>query len=223
MPPKDKRQPRKEEIELIKAWIETGASENAKLGDSKINVSLVEPFFKKTEIPFYPVVEVTSLPLDSIAKFREKGFFAEAIKKDSPLLKISCVNFPSFSDSDWHILQAAKDQIVYLDLTGTAITDSLFMQLASLPNLTVLKLNKTAVSGFGLGKLTENKTLKLLYLNQTSVSFEKLALLDGHPSLENVYAFDTPAADSGSSSQFSFRLETAGFSLPPLASDTIVY
>jgi uncharacterized membrane protein len=223
MPPKDKRQPRKEEIELIKAWIEAGAPEKAKLGDSKINVNLVEPFFKKNEIPFYPVVEVASLPLDSIAKFREQGFFAEAIKKDSPLLKISCVNFPAFSDSDWHLLQAAKDQIVYLDLTGTAITDSLFTQLALLPNLTILKLNKTALEGSGLGKLAENKNLKLLYLNQTSVSYEKLGLLDGHPTLENVFAYDTPAADSGSNSQFSFRLETGGLSLPSLASDTIVY
>lgn len=223
MPPKDKRQPRKEEIELIKAWIEAGASEKAKLGDSKINVSLVEPFFKKNEIPFYPIVEVAKLPLDSISKLRDQGFFAEIIKKDSPLLKISCVNFPAFSDSDWHLLQSAKDQIVYLDLTRTAITNAIFDQIALLPNLTVLKLNKTTVDGSTLEKLVNNKNLKLLYLNQTSVSFDKLALLDAHPTLENVYAFDTPAADSGSSSQFSFRLETGNISLPPLATDTIVY
>ncbi|WP_339706332.1 c-type cytochrome domain-containing protein [Algoriphagus aquimarinus] len=223
MPPKDKRQPRKEEIELIKAWIESGSSEKTKLGEAAIHVSLVEPFFKKNEKPFYPVVDVPALPQDSISKLREEGFFAEIVRKDSPLLKISCINFPAFSDSDWHILQSAKDQIVYLDLTGTAITDSLLEQIAMLPNLTVLKLNQTAIEGSDLGKLTENKNLKLLYLNDTKVSFDKLGALDGHPTLEKIFAFNTAAADSGNSSQFSFHLETGNLSLPPLVTDTIVY
>ncbi|MDR7131737.1 putative membrane protein [Algoriphagus sp. 4150] len=223
MPPRDKRQPRKEEIELIKAWIESGASEKVKLGESAINESLIEPFFKKRERPFYPIAELPKLAQDFISKLREQGFFAEAVKKDSPLLKISCVNFQAFSDSDWHMLQSAKDHIVYLDLTGTAITDILLEQIAILPNLTVLKLNKTSIEGSSLEKLTENKSLKLLYINNTKVPLDKLTPLDGHPTLEKVFAFETPAADSASSPQFSFHLEAGSLSLPPLASDTIVY
>jgi uncharacterized membrane protein len=223
MPPKEKRQPRKEEIELIKAWIESGASEKAKLGESMINTSLVEPFFKKDENPFYPIVDVPSLPQDSISKLRDQGFFAEVIKKDSPFLKISCINFPAFSDSDWHMLESTKDQIVYLDLTGTAISDAMVEQIAKLPNLTVLKLNQTAIEGSGLGKLVENKNLKLLYINDTQVTVNQLSALDRHPTLEKVFAFDSPVADSGSPSQFSFYLETGSLSLPPLPTDTIVY
>lgn len=223
MPPKDKRQPRKEEIELIKAWIESGSSEKAKLGESAIKVSLVEPFFKKNEVLFYPVVDVPKLPQDSISKLRNQGFFAEIVKEDSPLLKISCINFPGFSDSNWQMLQSAKDQIVYLDLTGTAISDAILEQIANLPNLTVLKLNQTAIEGSVLGKLAKNKNLKLLYINNTQVTVDKLSALDGHPALEKVFAFETPAADSGSSSQFSFYLETGNLSLPPLPTDTIVY
>ncbi|MCE7053215.1 hypothetical protein LZF95_00915 [Algoriphagus sp. AGSA1] len=223
MPPKDKRQPRKEEIELIKAWIASGPSENAKLGEAAINASLVTPFFKKNEIPFYPVIEVAKLPQDSISKLREKGFFAEQIKKDSPLLKVSCINFPTFSDSDWQMLQSAKDQIVYLDLTGTAISDVVLEEIASLPNLTVLKLNQTGINGSSLGKLVENKNLKLLYINNTQVTVDKLSVLDGHPSLEKVFAFDSPAADSEKSSLLSFYLETGNLNLPPLPTDTIVY
>ncbi|MEP0711524.1 MAG: c-type cytochrome domain-containing protein, partial [Algoriphagus sp.] len=222
MPPKDKRQPRKEEIGLIKAWIASGASESAKLGESAINVSLIEPFFKKDEIPFYPVVEVPTLPQDSISKLKELNFFAEAIKMGSPFLKISCVNFPAFSDTDWQILQSSKNQIVYLDLTGTAISDALLERIASLPNLTVLKLNNTSIEGSSLGKLEANKNLKLLYLNETLVTQRNLSALDGHPSLEKVFAFDTKVDASGSS-RFSFYLETGNVSLPPLPTDTIVF
>ncbi|WPR76403.1 c-type cytochrome domain-containing protein [Algoriphagus sp. NG3] len=223
MPPKDKRQPRKEEIELIRAWIASGSSEHAKLGETAINLSLVEPFFKKDEKPFYPVVETPTLPHDSISKLRDYGLFAEAVKKDSPFLKISCVNFPAFSDSDWRMLQSAKDQIVYLDLSRTTVSDAILEQISSLPNLTVLKLNQTAIQGAGLGKLVENKNLKLLYINNTQVTVDKLSVLDGHASLEKVFAFDSPAADSGRSSELSFHLETGNLSLPPLPTDTIVY
>lgn len=223
MPPKDKRQPRKEEIELIKAWIASGASESKTLGESSIDENLVEPFFKKAEKPFYPVVEVAKLPQDSLSKLREQGFFAEVVKENSPFLNISCVNFPAFGDSDWDLLKSAKDQTVYLDLTGTAITDEILTQVSSLPNLTVLKLNKTAIDGSGLDKLLANTNLKLLYINETQVDFDKLAKLDNHPSLEKVFAFRTPAAASDNSPQFSFQLETGNISLPPLPTDTIVY
>lgn len=223
MPPKDKRQPRKEEIELIKAWIESGSPEHAKLGETSINVSFVEPFFKKDEKPFYPVVKVPTLPEDSISKLRDSGFFAEVVKKDSPFLKISCINFPAFSDSDWSLLASAKEQIVYLDLTGTKITYAILEQVSSLPNLTVLKLNQTSIEGKNLDKLNQSNNLKLLYLNETNVDFGQLKALDKHPRLEKIFAFDTPAADSGNSSQFSFHLETGTLSLPPLPTDTIVY
>lgn len=223
MPPKDKRQPRKEEIELIKAWIESGSPEHAKLGETSINVSLVEPFFKKDEKSFYPVVEVPTLPEDSTSKLRDSGFYAEVVKKDSPFLKVSCINFPVFSDSDWSLLASAKEQIVYLDLTGTKITDAILEQVSSLPNLTVLKLNQTSIEGKSLDKLNQSHNLKLLYLNETNVNIGQLKALDEHPRLEKVFAFDTPAADSGSSSQFSFHLETGNLSLPPLPTDTIVY
>lgn len=223
MPPKDKRQPSKEEIELIKAWIGSGASEKASLGESEIQESLVEPFFKKEEKPFYPIADIPKLSQDSIAKLRDKGFFAEVVKKDSPLLKISCINFPAFSDSDWNLLQSAREQIVYLDLSGTQVSDDILEQIATLPNLTVLKLNQTAIEGSDLGKLVENKNLKLLYINDTQVTVDKLSVLEGHPALEKVFAFESPVADNGSPSQFSFYLETGRLSLPPLPTDTIVY
>ncbi|WP_057937673.1 c-type cytochrome domain-containing protein [Algoriphagus resistens] len=223
MPPKDKRQPRKEEIELIKAWIESGSAEHATLGETSIQLSLVEPFFKKDEKPFYPVVAVPTLAEDSISILRGSGFFAEVVKTDSPFLKISCINFPAFSDSDWSLLASAKEQIVYLDLTGTKITDAILEQVSSLPNLTVLKLNQTFIEGKNLDKLNQSNNLKLLYLNETKVNSGQLKALDKHPRLEKVFAFDTPAADSGTSSQFSFHLETGNLSLPPLPTDTIVY
>lgn len=223
MPPKGKRQPAKEEIELIKAWINSGASKTSKLGDSNVSFDMIEPFILKVEIPFYPDTEVAKVSMDSISSLREKGFFAEVVKEDSPWLKVSCVNLRSFSDQDWNLLSTVSKNIVYLDLSATQVSTAILEKLATLPNLTVLKLNQTSIDGGELEKLMENKHLKLLYLNGTSVTQSQLAGLNDHPTLEKVFGYDTPASSEPRSDQFSFYLESGNYSIPALASDTIVY
>ena len=51
MPPKEKRQPVEAEVELIKAWLLTGASFEETLGQSGISVDLVSTFFEKKVSP----------------------------------------------------------------------------------------------------------------------------------------------------------------------------
>jgi hypothetical protein len=223
MPPKDKRQPEKEEIELIRAWITSGAAQNTTLAQARIDKKLVEPFFHKEELPFYPLTEVPMPSLDTLAKLQKAGFFAEQVHQGSSWLKISCINLPGFEDKDWKTLASFKRQIAYLDLSGTQVTEQILNSIAELPHLTVLKLNQTAIEGTQLQALQACKNLKLLYLNATGVGLEKLSTLDQHPSLEKVFAFQTPAGESPSKMKFSFELETGNYSLPKIPTDTLVY
>jgi uncharacterized membrane protein len=223
MPPKGKRQPAKEEIALIKAWINSGASQISKLGESQVSYEMIEPFIHKIEIPFYPEKEVAKISLDSLATLREKGLYAEQVKENSPWLKISCVNLTDFSDQDWVLLSNVSKNIVYLDLSGTQITTDFLENISKLSNLTVLKLNQTRIEGTELRKLMENIHLKLLYLNGTSITQSQLNGLNEHASLEKVFAYDSPASWEPRKDQFSFYLESGNLSLPDLPSDTIVY
>jgi hypothetical protein len=222
MPPKEKRQPRKAEIELIKAWIESGGSMDQTLGESKVSNSLISQFFAKEEIPFYPKTTLETISSDSLSKLREKGFFIETIAKDNPLLRISCINFTSFEDQDWELLNSVTDHIAYLDLSNSRATQAILEFLTTSSNITVLKLNGLKISGENLSLLKNCTNLKLLYLNSTEVSIESLRLLDGHPTLEKVYVFKTPAS-SQEKKEFSFELETGEYMLPKLETDTIVY
>ena len=45
MPPKSRTQPSKEEIELIKIWIDNSASKNALVGDLPIPKKMLASFF----------------------------------------------------------------------------------------------------------------------------------------------------------------------------------
>ena len=226
MPPAEKNQPSKEEIALIESWIKGGAKESGTLAAAGISKNQIERFILKNEIPFYPTLALAPLAADSLAGLKEAGLFAEAVESGSGLLKISCINLPSFQDSDWKLLESVKSRIAYLDLSGTQVTDAVVEQLAALPNLTVLKLNSTGIAGNSLKKLATLNNLKLLYLNKTRVNLSQLQALGSSKSLQKVFAFDTPAslelATSGKAN-FPFILEAGSYSLPKLATDSIVY
>ena len=161
--------------------------------------------------------------LDTLAKLQKAGFFAEQIQQGSPWLKISCINLPGFADQDWKNLNSLKTQIAYLDLSGTQVTDQILESIATLPHLTVLKLNQTSIGGTQLQALQASKNLKLIYLNATLVDLAKLSSLNQHPSLQKVFAFQTPAGESPNKMKFSFELETGNYSLPKIPTDTLVY
>nr|MCE2705429.1 hypothetical protein [Terrimonas sp.] len=189
MPPAEKNQPSKEEIALIESWIKGGAKESGTLAAAGISKNQIERFILKNEIPFYPTLALAPLAADSLAGLKAAGLFAEAVESGSGLLKVSCINLPSF-------------------------------------NLTVLKLNSTGIAGNSLKKLATLNNLKLLYLNKTGVNLSQLEALSSSKSLEKVFAFDTPAslelATSGKAT-FPFILEVGSYSLPKLATDSIVY
>jgi uncharacterized membrane protein len=222
MPPTEKRQPKKEEVELIKLWIETGASNDKTLAQAAVKRIAVQSFFRKEENPFFPITDLKPVSSDTLSILREKGFFVEQISADNSLLRVSCLNFLAFSEEDWNSLKGISEHIAYLDLSDTKASESIIDSISGLRYLTTLKLNGIEMEGKGLEKLKDSKNLKLLYLNSTELTLENLTQLDGHPSLEKVYIFKTPASGQGKRN-FSFHLETGDFLLPKLASDTIVY
>jgi len=109
-----------------------------------------------------------------LAGLKVAGLFAEAVESGSGLLKVTCINLPSFQDSDWKLLESVKSRVAYLDLSGTQVTDAVVEQLVALSTLTVLKLNSTGISGNSLKKLAPLNNLKLLYLNKTGVKLNQL-------------------------------------------------
>ena len=70
MPPKDKTQPSKEEIELVKIWIENGNPFDKTVGELGLPKKLFLDFFPKILDKGYPEHEITPASQDSIVGYK---------------------------------------------------------------------------------------------------------------------------------------------------------
>ena len=159
-----------------------------------------------------------------IATLKEKGFFIEPLNQGSSLLKVSCINFPDFRETDLEWLQEIREHIVILDLSRTKINDQVFEFLVEFKNLTILKLNQTLISGTSLKRLHQCVHLNQLHLTETEVGLENIKSLNGHPKLEKVFAYKTPASlENKTKDEFTFDVIFGDFELPTLPTDTITF
>lgn len=226
MPPKDKRQPSKEEIALIKNWIINGAPFDKSIGELGLQKALFTPFFPKKLNEYYPEVQLVNASVDSINKIKSEGIHVQQLSTSSNLLSVSCLNRPDFSDKDFIQLNSIKKQIAVLDLGSTEISDAIFEQIATLPHLTVLKLDNSAITGSQLNKLHQLEHLKVLNLSASNFKKAHLGQLYGFKSLKSVFLANTGinAADNRENeAKSTLNIEFGNYELPFIESDSIIY
>ncbi|HET8736720.1 MAG TPA: c-type cytochrome domain-containing protein [Pricia sp.] len=226
MPPEGKTQPTKEEIALIGAWLDAGHPFGGTIAESGLKKELFLSFFAKKVVTDYPNVEVAAASKDSINAIKDKGIHIDKISKSTNFLKVSCLNKPSFSDSDFSLLQPLKNQIAILDLGGTQISDAIFEKLATLPNLTVLDLDHTRITGEGIEKLAStSQHLKSINLTDTEFQEPHLQKLAEFKNLKRAYVFNTQLDARGTKhlNDGQITVDFGNYELPPIASDSIVY
>ena len=175
MPPEGKTQPSKEEIALIGAWLDAGNPFGGTIAKSGLKKELFQSFFPKKVDNDYPNVDVAEASQDSIEAIKDKGIHIDKISKSVNFLKVSCLNKPSFSDSDFVLLASLKKQIAVLDLGGTQVSDAIFEKLATFPHLTVLDLDHTGITGKGIEKLA-SASEHLKSINLTDTQFQEAYL-----------------------------------------------
>lgn len=223
MPPKDKIQLSLAEIAVIKAWISNGNSFDASIADLGLEKELFTSFFPKKPDNTYPDVQVAAAHTDTLTALKRKGFHIEPIAKNSNFIRVSCINMPSFTDADMGLLDPVAEQIVYLDLGGTGVTDALFGRLMALPHLTVLKLDNTAVTGQQIDRLQALEYLHTLNLAGTRFEEEHFPLLLTIGSLRKAYLFNTAIETPGKEMHGELEIDYGHYELPKIETDTIVY
>lgn len=226
MPPKDKVQLAPAEIAVIKEWIAREGSFDATIGDLGLDKALFASFFPKAPDSPYPDVEVAAVPADTLTALKRKGFHIEPIGKNSGLLRVSCLNWPSFADSDMALLASVAQQVTYLDLGGTRVTDALFEKLGALPHLAILKLDNTAVTGQHMEQLAGLEHLNTLNLAGSQFAQEHFSRLLELGSLKKAYLFNTHVRipETGEDRVHGkLEIDYGNYELPAIATDSIVY
>jgi uncharacterized membrane protein/mono/diheme cytochrome c family protein len=225
MPPKDKTQPTKAEIDLVAAWIDIGHPFDKSIKETGLQKELFLPFFPEPPSEEHPELKIAPASADSIQKVRDLGIHVDQLHENTSFLKVSCLNRPDFTDADFQPLLALKQQIAVLDLGGTQITDAIMEKLAQLPHLTVLKLDHTAITGSALDQLATLENLKSINLSSSKFDASSLHALLALKYLEKAYVFDTPMASEGIRQLQHDRLQIdyGSYELPPISSDSVVY
>jgi len=97
-------------------------------------------------------------------------------------------------------LEAISQQVFWLDLHGTAITDEGMATVAKCRNLMRLHLDKTAITDKGLAVLKGQGDLRYLNLVATAITDAGLAHLSGLKKLEQLFVWQCKVTDVGPAS-----------------------
>jgi uncharacterized membrane protein len=194
MPAEGKPPLQPEQIALIKAWIQQGASSSAQsIAGVSIRTSSPEP-------PLEPVADYGAL-MPEIRKLDE-GQGAKLIQvsaKPSDGLTLLTVDAGAgFGDAQLAGLQKFAPYIVEAQLARTAVTDAAFDTLRQFTHLRALHLEGTHITGQGpagpsLEKLKPLTQLTYLNLSGTQVTAQAIAPLSAMKNLRHIYLYNTPA------------------------------
>ncbi len=195
----------KEEIALLKKWIEEGADFAGWIGNTQgmpagAATELAKPFKPRPHDLFYASLEKEVKPLsdDLLAKAKAAGAQVAPVKVESPLVRVDFLTGVSkCDDSKVEGILPIKENIVQLDLGRTIVTDAALKTIGQLPRLVSLDLRQTKVTDAGLEALVGLKKLESLNLYGTEITDAGLKHLAKIKSLKNVYLWQSKATKAG--------------------------
>jgi len=213
MPPSDEPQLTKEEVAILKWWIETGASESATVAASKPTAD-VEGALAAMLAKGLPKVAAPAKPEKPKAKplsDAEKKQVAEISAKmtalnaslmplaqDTEQLRLGVINAADkFGDKELALLAPIAQHVVWVDLARSQITDAAADTLVKFANLERLHLENTKISDAGLAKLAALPALEYLNLYGDKVTDAGIAAFGTAKALKKLFVWQTGVTQNG--------------------------
>jgi uncharacterized membrane protein len=209
MPPRGQRSLTPAEASLIRWWIDRGAKFDQKVLEAEAEAEIppdvrpaVEAIVGPIPIdlggPTLPKVKVTSADQAALAKVRATGVSIVPLSADTPFVHVHCTNVrATFGDAQLAALEPIAPQILWLDVSGTQITDAGLAVVERFPHLTRLHLNGTAITDAGVAHLARLSHLEYLNLYGTKMTDAGLATLAGLANLRALYVWQTGVTPHG--------------------------
>jgi mono/diheme cytochrome c family protein/uncharacterized membrane protein len=204
MPPKGKTPLTDDETAVLAWWIAAGAPSDDTLRTLKAPAE-VQVAFSRT-LPERERRAVEELQNRQAAEYEATltGLRASIPGSLRPILPgerglefTGAIAGAAFGDAELQQLGSVGNDLFWLDLSRTGITDAGLAVLARMPNLERLDLRGTAVGDDGVRAVAGLKNLKTLNLYGTRVTDEGLKALEGLPSLRRLYVGATPVTEPG--------------------------
>jgi hypothetical protein len=185
MPPEGNVQLTKNEIEILKIWIDKGANfeEYSSLESFDVDQREVVMSFIPADLPIVDPPRKKDLESLLDLNFRLER---NSITNNYVEAKFLGKNLKS---KHLNALLRIKDQLIKLDLSNSNLNDNLVSKLNSLKNLKYLKINNTSVTDNGLFSISSS--VESLNLNNTDISYDGVNQLLQSNELKTVYLWKT--------------------------------
>lgn len=213
MPPSDEPQLTKEEVAILKWWIETGASESATVAASKPTAdvegalaAMLAKGLPKVAAPAKPekpkAKPLTDAEKKQVAEISAKMAALNAslmpLAQDTEQLRLGVINAADkFGDKELALLAPIAQHVVWVDLARSQITDAAADTLAKFANLERLHLENTKISDAGLAKLAALPALEYLNLYGDKVTDAGIAALGSAKALKKLFVWQTGVTQNG--------------------------
>ncbi len=233
MPPKEKPQPSESQIDLLEWWISQGAIFGKKVKEIS-QTDKIKPLLlalQKTNLPekkFFDIPEGTVGKADGsiIEQMKRHGVVVIPVSQNSNWLKVNFVTDTLINNEDLKLLLALKNQLIWLKMGYTNISDSGMVVIAALKNLLFLSLEHTDITDSGLSEIRSLKNLHYLNLVGTKVTAKGILQLKELKSLQSMYLFQTNVKKAEwNALQTAFpktQIDSGGYIVPLFPTDTTI-
>ena len=209
MPPKGKPQLSPDQVSLISWWIDQGASADKKVSELKtpdqlkpVLAKLAGPQSEGGATATASVLDGLTVPQPDaklIEGLKNAGLIVNRLSADKNLLEVSAVNAPNFDDKQIALLLPLADQIVWLKVGKTKVSDQGMKEISKLKNLNKLHIEHTQITDAGLAPLKGLSRLEYLNVVDTKVSDAGLKNILGSKSLKSVYVWESGVTEIAAS------------------------
>ncbi len=228
MPPAESPQLTVAEAELLRWWIDAGASFEELLPDvewTPITQTIVDQMglgeirtgIFALDTPFPDSMDIVQLA--------SLGVSVTPLAEKEPYLQVRCVDPQICTEASGlqEVLRPLSGNIAWLDLGRSPVGDRLLEVIADFPHLTRLHLQQTSVTDAGLANLSNLEYLEYLNLYGTAVTDSGLVHLENLHALRSLYLWQTGVTDAGVTRLQSARPDlyiNTGLTLTPVGPDT---
>jgi uncharacterized membrane protein len=231
MPPNEKPQLSAVEIDLIRLWISEGAGFEEKVKDlsegaqaSRFIKLLIE---NNTQQSWIPTENVSAVSEKAIQGLKADGVLVQPVASDNNYVSVSYINARTPINEDLRRLLPLKDQLVSLRLSYCNISHQDLSVLKEFGNLTWLYLDNSDVTDDSFRNISTLPKLKYLNLANTAVTDHSVDIIAGMKELKQIYLYQTKISEGAleklSSKIPALKINVGQYTLPKLASDTIIY
>ncbi|MDH3584745.1 MAG: hypothetical protein OER86_11070 [Phycisphaerae bacterium] len=219
MPPegKDRKPLSKAHTDLIRDWIAAGVpfGEGGTGGKVTGTPSAGGGHAAASSRPKLP--EVAAAPAAAVKALQELGALAMPLAANTNLLNVDFrAEAGKITDAQLAALKPVAEQVAWLNLAGTKVTDQGLAQVGGLKNLSRLHLEKTGVGDAGVAHLKSLGQLAYLNLYGTQVSDAGLKHLADLENLEKLFVWQTKVTKDGAKQLKDVYVNT-GWEFKPVA------